>query len=495
MSFWSKKNNQIPSTNGNKSCFDFIGKINDQLSKIDNSIAYGKSPNGSNSPISETLTDLSIKPNTSAASPVHGGRISFKNLQVCTAINKEVNTDVITGCVEEISRCLNGLKKLILEDNASYENGNNNGSSFNINSGLDASGSDPDNRNTINNNSEHFSNSDSDSSIDTSKNTYIYYPVDYLKNATKHEKTTAEIIYSIFFKYNLLASLLLKFSILDFESRKNISILFTNGFGKLVDNKFVYIDYMCSKTDLIILLLILLENSKQLALHNVENYLAIGSILEECIKFEQLSRFVISQNLESGVVWKLLDNCMIQQFEISTQSFILINLLFLRNTKMISNEFFNNKNNLNIFIQKINTMLKHGDYVAKRQSIKILSTMILGRSFSQLMTTYISNAENLKLIMLLLNATSKNLQLEAFHIFKVFVANPNKPKSVCDILLANREKLIKFITVNFVDSPDRNLKREKQYIINVLEELPEKYKKQFTEDVNVGEDSAISTSQ
>lgn len=138
-------------------------------------------------------------------------------------------------------------------------------------------------------------------------------------------------------------------------------------------------------------------------------------------------------------------------------------------------------------------MLKHGDYVAKRQSIKILSTMILGRGFSQLMTTYISNPENLKLIMLLLNDSSKNLQLEAFNIFKVFVANPNKPKSVCDILLANREKLVKFVSINFVDSPDRNLKREKQYIVNVLEDLPESYKRQFCDEGNVTEEPTLSS--
>lgn len=490
MSFWSKKTNQTTSFSGSKTCFDYIGKIFEQLSKIDSCIIYSNSLGVSNGSVSETLNDLKVKSNTSSLSPVQGGRITFKNLQLCTAINKETNTDLLIGYVEEISRCLSLLKKMILEENAINENGHNSGSSFSL-SNVDSDTTNKD-RNLVNN-SDHFANGDSDLSLDINKNTYIYYSVEYLKNAVKHEKTVSETIYSIFFKYNLLNSLLLKFPILDFESRKNISILFTNGFGKLVDKKFLYIDYMSSKTDSIVLLLVLLENSKHLPQHNVENYLAIGSILEECIKFEQLSRFVINQNHESDVVWKLLDNCMIPQFEISTQSFILINLLFLRNTKMISNEFFNNKNNLNIFIQKINTMLKHGDYVAKRQSIKILSTMILGRGFSQLMTTYISNPENLKLIMLLLNDSSKNLQLEAFNIFKVFVANPNKPKSVCDILLANREKLVKFVSINFVDSPDRNLKREKQYIVNVLEDLPESYKRQFCDEGNVTEEPTLSS--
>ena len=61
------------------------------------------------------------------------------------------------------------------------------------------------------------------------------------------------------------------------------------------------------------------------------------------------------------------------------------------------------------------------------------------------MTTYIGNAENLKLMMNMLRDKSKNIQFEAFHVFKVFVANPNKPKPVFEILDKNKDKLLSFL--------------------------------------------------
>lgn len=62
------------------------------------------------------------------------------------------------------------------------------------------------------------------------------------------------------------------------------------------------------------------------------------------------------------------------------------------------------------------------------------------------MTKYISDAANLKLMMTLLRDKSRNIQFEAFHVFKVFVANPNKPESILKILMKNRDRLVQFLT-------------------------------------------------
>lgn len=61
------------------------------------------------------------------------------------------------------------------------------------------------------------------------------------------------------------------------------------------------------------------------------------------------------------------------------------------------------------------------------------------------MLKYVDDAENLKLCMNLLRDRSKNIQYEAFHVFKVFVANPKKSRPVEDILVKNRDKLLVFL--------------------------------------------------
>ena len=81
------------------------------------------------------------------------------------------------------------------------------------------------------------------------------------------------------------------------------------------------------------------------------------------------------------------------------------------------------------------------------------------------MTRYIAVEANLKMMMNLLRdrfvsfpnliprvavlmglcTSSKNIQFEAFHVFKVFVANPNKPPQIAAILKRNKEKLLSFL--------------------------------------------------
>lgn len=77
---------------------------------------------------------------------------------------------------------------------------------------------------------------------------------------------------------------------------------------------------------------------------------------------------------------------------------------------------------------------------------QLLGELLLDRHNFTTMTRYISNTENLKLMMTMLRDRSRNIQFEAFHVFKVFVANPNKTKPVQDILLKNKDKLVEFLS-------------------------------------------------
>lgn len=54
----------------------------------------------------------------------------------------------------------------------------------------------------------------------------------------------------------------------------------------------------------------------------------------------------------------------------------------------------------------------------------------------------------------------------------MFVANPNKPKPILDILLRNKEKLVDFLTKFHTErSDDEQFNDEKAYLIKQIKEL------------------------
>ena len=56
--------------------------------------------------------------------------------------------------------------------------------------------------------------------------------------------------------------------------------------------------------------------------------------------------------------------------------------------------------------------------------------------------------------------------------FQVFVANPNKPKPILDILLRNQDKLVDFLSKFHNDrSDDEQFNDEKAYLIKQIKEL------------------------
>jgi len=112
-------------------------------------------------------------------------------------------------------------------------------------------------------------------------------------------------------------------------------------------------------------------------------------------------------------------------------------------------------------------------YVTKRQSIKLLGEILLDRANYNVMTAYVDRGEHLKLCMNLLKDDRKMVQYEGFHVFKVFVANPNKSVAVQRILINNRERLLKFLPKFLEDrTEDDQFTDEKSFLVRQIELLP-----------------------
>lgn len=66
-----------------------------------------------------------------------------------------------------------------------------------------------------------------------------------------------------------------------------------------------------------------------------------------------------------------------------------------------------------------NTLILSQNYVTKRQSLKLLGEILLDRANYAIMTRFIADEANLKCMMNFLRDKSRNIQFEAFHVFKV----------------------------------------------------------------------------
>ncbi|CAM0136062.1 unnamed protein product [Umbelopsis sp. WA50703] len=156
-------------------------------------------------------------------------------------------------------------------------------------------------------------------------------------------------------------------------------------------------------------------------------------------------------------------------FDIASDAFASFKELLTRHKQLVA-QFL--ETNYDKFFEHYTKLLMSSNYVTKRQSLKLLGEILLDRSNFNVMTRYISSAENLKLMMNLLRDKSRNIQFEAFHVFKVFVANPNKNKPILDILTKNQERLMVFLN-NFHNDrqDDEQFNDEKAFLLKQIEDL------------------------
>jgi len=71
------------------------------------------------------------------------------------------------------------------------------------------------------------------------------------------------------------------------------------------------------------------------------------------------------------------------------------------------------------FFTMYTSLILSSNYVTKRQSLKLLGEILLDRANYSIMTRYIGSEANLKMMMNFLRDKSRNIQFEAFHVFKV----------------------------------------------------------------------------
>merc|ERR1719199_1415567 len=146
--------------------------------------------------------------------------------------------------------------------------------------------------------------------------------------------------------------------------------------------------------------------------------------------------------LEANFATELLKLAQHQIFDISSDAFSSLHELLLTHKSVAAAHL---ETNFKEFFDSYNALLQTEDYVTKRQALRLLGEIILDRKFRSVMKSYVCEERYLQVLMNLLRDSSKAVQLDAFHVFKVFAASPDKRPRVHQILSRNRERLVKLL--------------------------------------------------
>ncbi|KAL9602224.1 MAG: hypothetical protein Q9219_001948 [cf. Caloplaca sp. 3 TL-2023] len=191
---------------------------------------------------------------------------------------------------------------------------------------------------------------------------------------------------------------------------------------------------------------------------------------ERAISIDEIDpRETVAQSGE-GIFWKFFPWIDGGAFEVSTDAFTTFRELLTRHKQLVAIYL---ERNFELFFERYNSnLVQSSSYVTKRQSIKLLGEILLDRANYNVMTRYVESGEHLKICMTLLKDDRKMVQYEGFHVFKVFVANPNKSPPVQRILVNNRERLLRFLPTFLEDrTEDEQFTDEKSFLIRQIESM------------------------
>lgn len=265
-----------------------------------------------------------------------------------------------------------------------------------------------------------------------------------------------------FFRDDTMRLLVICLPKLDLEARKDATQVVANLQRQQVNSRLIASDYLELNKDLLDILLAGYDNT-DMALH-------YGTMLRECIRHQSAARYV----LESDNLKKFFEYMQLPNFDVQSDAAATFKELLTRHKSTVS-EFLSR--NYDWFFAEYNSkLLESPNYITRRQAVKLLGDILLDRSNSGVMMRYVSSKDNLRIMMNLLRESSKNIQVEAFHVFKIFVANANKPPEIVSILLANRNKLLRFFSNFKTEKDDDEFDQDKMQVLKEISGLEPKEK-------------------
>ncbi|KAI9638902.1 putative transcriptional repressor [Dioszegia hungarica] len=245
----------------------------------------------------------------------------------------------------------------------------------------------------------------------------------------------------------------------EFEARKDACTIINALLRRQIGTRLPTVEFLTNRPDTMFAAL------KQYS--NAEIALNTGGVLKEMLRYEPLARIL----LYSEEFYTFPHFIETTTFGISCDAFANMKECLTKHKPMVAQYL---DQHYDRFFKMYQTLILSSNYVTKRQSLKLLGEILLDRANYAIMTRFIADEANLKTMMNFLRDKSRNIQFEAFHVFKVFVANPSKPPQIASILRRNKERLLTFLK-DFHNDKEGQLagscSDEKAFLITQIQQL------------------------
>jgi len=192
-----------------------------------------------------------------------------------------------------------------------------------------------------------------------------------------------------------------------------------------------------------------------------------GEMLRSCARDPALVEVLLEERLP----FVLLDLAEHSCFEISSESLALLKDLAMSQPAVsapwVTAHFED-------FVAVLHRLLEAQEYTTQRQVLNLCGSMLLSPEYAEVMVRYVQRDEYMQIYMRLLRDRSKAIQIGAFHVFKIFVANPSKPRGVREILARNAGRLLRVLEALPRKMPDDDaLACDAEAIAGMLRDMDE----------------------
>ncbi|XP_071727124.1 putative MO25-like protein At5g47540 [Rutidosis leptorrhynchoides] len=259
-----------------------------------------------------------------------------------------------------------------------------------------------------------------------------------------------------FFKEDILRLLITYLPNLDPGNRQDITHVIANLQRQRVHGHYVAAEYLEQHTDILDMLIPGYDDP--------ETAISYGAILRDCIRHQVAAKYILeSDHMKTFFHYQHDPN-----FDISSDAAATFKELLTRHKSTVA-EYLNN--NYDWFFAEYNALLESSNYITRRNAILLLGAMLLDRSNTAVMVRYVSSLENMRILMNLLRDSNKTIQLQAFHVFKLFPANQNKPQDIVNVLVANKSKLLRFFADFTFEKADEQFEADKAQVMREIATL------------------------